>query len=91
MASKEFNPGQLTKNEIDNLILKLIHDEGAEVYINGVLAASLVGWSDRYLYASISKEAKQAIRPNAENSISVHCHQTDGRQVIDVGMSVQRR
>jgi hypothetical protein len=69
----------------DSLAFLLHHDEDAEVYINGALAASETGWTSEYELVEIGKKARLAIK-NGENVIAVHCSQTDGGQFIDVAI-----
>jgi hypothetical protein len=62
------------------------HDDDAEVYVNGVLAASLRGSSWGYVTAPIGEEARAALRWH-ENLLAVHCKNTGvGGQYIDVGL-----
>jgi len=82
-----FNPGNLTADDINNLAFIVHHDEDVEIYINGVLAASKTGYRTSYGFVPISQAAKNAIVPNANNVIAVHCHQSTGGQYIDVGIA----
>jgi hypothetical protein len=68
------------------LVVRTIHDEDVEVYINGVLAASAPGFVGDYVDLPMSAAGRAAIKPGA-NVIAAHCHQTIGGQVIDVGIA----
>ena len=68
------------------LNLNVIHDEDVEIYVNGVLAASAKGYVGDYVSLPLSDAARAALKPG-KNRIAVHCRQTIGGQVIDVGIS----
>jgi len=57
---RTFNPGSLTATQRSNLLFKLHHDEGAELYINGVLAASVTGFTSGYEYTGMNSAAQNA-------------------------------
>ena len=83
---RTFNPGPLTPQQIARLVFRDYHDEDIDVYINGVPAYSAPGFVSSYEYRPWSQAARQSLRPNADNQIAVHCHQTGGGQYIDVGI-----
>ena len=59
--------------------LSVHHDEDAEIYLNGVLAARLRGFVSDYDEVPIDAEARAALRTGG-NVLAVHCHQTGGGQ-----------
>jgi len=65
--------------------LLLHHDEDCEVYLNGVLATTLTGYTQEYETDLLNDTARQALRLGV-NTIAVHCRQTRGGQYIDVGL-----
>ena len=70
----------------DKLVVLARHDEDVEVYVNGVLAAGQAGYNADYVKLPMSDAARAALHPG-KNVIAVHCRQTVGAQVIDVGIT----
>jgi hypothetical protein len=66
------------------LMLNTLHDEDAEVYINGTLVRSYKRFIKSYQLAQLD-DARKLLR-NGRNTIAVHCRQTSGGQYIDVGL-----
>ena len=65
--------------------LRIHHDEDAEVYLNGVLVASLQGYTTGYVLVPLDAAGRAALQRGA-NTLAVHVRQTDGGQYIDVGL-----
>ncbi len=84
---RQFAGPVLTPEEISRLTLWIHHDEGAEIYLNGVPAATVGGYTTGYGPVAISSEAKAAYLSGQINLLAVHCHQTTGGQYIDVGLA----
>src|SRR5262249_39285161 len=70
---------------LQNLSLFVHHDEDAEIYLNGILAAKVPGYITDYEEVPLSAEARAALKPG-KNLLAVHCKQTQGGQYIDVGI-----
>lgn len=85
---KKIQIGTLSADEMSKLCLAVFYDEDFEVYINGVLAVSRVGYNHSYVAFRVSDAAKAAIVQGGENLIAVKCTQTEGWQYIDVGLFV---
>lgn len=68
---------------LKDLQLWIQHDDDAEVYINGILAAQLP-YANRYEPIALSAAAQKALRPG-KNTVAIHCKDTGGHQYIDIG------
>lgn len=61
------------------------HDEDCEIYLNGVLAAKMTGWTTDYRSFRMTPESIATLIPGP-NLLAVHCLQKSGGQYIDVGL-----
>lgn len=68
-----------------DLQLRVHHDNEAEIYLNGVRAAALNGFTANYENVPIDDVARGDLRVG-KNVMVVHCHQEGGGQFIDAGI-----
>jgi hypothetical protein len=76
-------PGSINPARVQLLVY---HDEDAEVYVDGILAAREQGYVTSYQPVEISEAARERLKPGAKVIVAVHCHQTGGGQGVDVGL-----
>ncbi len=82
----DFKLSSIKPGDLKNLSFRIYYDDDYEIYINGILAASAKGHSSDYVMFPLNDAAKKALKPQAVNSVAVHCHQAGGGQFIDVGL-----
>jgi len=68
-----------------NAQFRVFYDEGCEIYLNGVQAASTTGYVTSYVSVPMNSAGQTALQVG-DNVIAVHCTQTAGGQYIDVGI-----
>jgi hypothetical protein len=76
---------ELNEDPSGDLYLWVHHDEDADIYINGIQAARLSGFSTSYGEMPLRPEAQAALK-KGKNVIAIRCRQTSGGQYIDAGL-----
>ncbi len=88
---RTFTLGNLSALQLSQLVVRDYHDEDLDVYINGVLAYKGPGYISTFENKPISDEARKSLVLGGQNTMAVHCHQTQGGQYVDVGLSLEIR
>ncbi|MES2730177.1 MAG: PA14 domain-containing protein [Bacteroidota bacterium] len=83
---KTFNPGNLSLESLENMLLAIQQDDYADVYINGKEVYRYLHALPNYQLKKISKEIRSSIVRNSNNILAIHCHQVDKNQFIDAGL-----
>jgi uncharacterized protein len=73
------------KEAIEEPVLKIMHDDNYEVYVNGQLVFAEAGSSREYKYIRIEAD-KAGLFQQGKNLIAVYCHDKGGQKYIDVGI-----
>lgn len=74
----------LPEGDPGEILIRMHHDEDADVYINGILALTVNGYTTDYEEFQLTPAGKTALKPG-KNLIAVRCRQTAGGQYIDLG------
>jgi hypothetical protein len=76
------------KAAIKHPLLRIHHDEDAEVYIDGTEVGTFGGFISDYENEPLSAEGAKMLTPG-NHELAAHCHQTTGGQYIDVGLEYE--
>jgi hypothetical protein len=85
--SFRLTPAQLASLTPGSTYLRAFHDEDAEIYLNGVLVASLEGQVNGYRLFLLTSEALELLAEGT-NTLAVHVHNEEGGQFMDAGIVV---
>ncbi|WP_199269789.1 glutaminase family protein [Mucilaginibacter lacusdianchii] len=78
----------LSKIPEGHLMLRVFHDDGAEVYLNGHLVSTIQGANGDYEPFQLTEQAKSYLT-TGENVLAVHCKNTGGGSWLDAGLEYQ--
>ncbi|RYZ97122.1 MAG: DUF4965 domain-containing protein, partial [Sphingobacteriaceae bacterium] len=73
-----------TKQNIDQLFLKLSHDDNAEVYLNGEKIFERVGWTSDFILIPL-KDSDKKLFKEGDNVLAIHVVNTAGGAWLDAG------
>ncbi|HEX5024064.1 MAG TPA: DUF5127 domain-containing protein, partial [Agriterribacter sp.] len=72
--------------DLKNLFLKVIHDDNAEIYLNGEKIYDHVGWLSKYTYIPLSESQSRKL-VKGKNILAIHVANTAGGASLDVGIA----
>ena len=75
----------LDKKPVGRLIVRAMYDEDTQVFVNGVIAADLNGFTNKYGDYIGSDAAVQAL-VKGKNTIAIHTYNTNGGRYSDAGL-----
>ena len=70
---------------INELFLKINHDDNIELYLNGKKIYTKVGWTNNFQYIPLSNSDKSALKAG-KNVIAIHLINTAGGRYLDFGL-----
>lgn len=70
---------------INELFLKINHDDNIEVYLNGKKIYTKEGWTNNFQYIALSNNDKNALKAGS-NVIAIHLINTAGGRFLDFGL-----
>ena len=71
---------------IENLFLKIRHDDNTEVYLNGEKIYTKIGWMNKLQYIPIDAAFIQKLK-KGKNLLAIHVANTAGGSWLDAGLS----
>jgi hypothetical protein len=77
---------ELKAEDLENLSLRIHHDEDATIFINGIEVASLSGYTTGYRTTGLDPDLLRRALRAGRNVVAIHCRQTEGGQYIDFGL-----
>ena len=69
----------------NDLQLFVHHDEDVQIFLNGMLASALSGYTTDYELTPVKRQASDQLKPG-KVVIAAHCIQTKGGQYLDIGL-----
>lgn len=70
---------------LNNLFLKLQHDDNVAVYLNGDMVYKTVGWTHKFIYLPITDAIKSKLKKD-KNILAIHVANTAGGAELDAGI-----
>ncbi|RFS27043.1 DUF4965 domain-containing protein [Chitinophaga silvatica] len=72
--------------DLNNLFLRINHDDNIEIYLNGQHIYHKQGWVNHYTYLNLSEQLKANLK-TGKNVLAFHVHNSAGGRFLDAGIS----
>lgn len=82
---REFDLPTEALGRLQQVALRIHHDEDAEIYLNGVEVQRVQRWTSGYVELPLNESALGQLRAG-KNLLAIHCRQESGGQYIDAGL-----
>jgi hypothetical protein len=76
---------QVNNLNLDNLFLKINHDDNVDVFLNGVNIYSKEGWTSKFVLIDLNEVIKSNLK-EGKNVLAIHCVNTEGGSYLDAGI-----
>ncbi len=76
---------RLTDLNLDNLFLKISHDDDVDVFLNGERIYSKEGANSKFVLTDLNETIKSNLR-SGRNLLALHCVNTGGNSFLDAGI-----
>ncbi|QHS63477.1 glutaminase family protein [Chitinophaga agri] len=74
-------------SNINDLLLKLNHDDNVEVFLNGNKIYETTGWTNKFTYIPVDKKMLKS----GQNTIAIHLANTAGGRYLDFGLADKQK
>lgn len=74
-------------SSINDLLLKLNHDDNVEVFLNGNKIYETTGWTNKFTYIPVDKKMLKS----GQNTIAIHLANTAGGRYLDFGLADKQK
>lgn len=80
----------LANNDLDDLFLKIDHDDNIIVYLNGEIIYKHSGWTEEFKYHEIHDSIKKRLK-KGKNVLAMHVINTAGGTYLDAGIVEEKK
>ncbi|MDP4283573.1 MAG: DUF4965 domain-containing protein [Bacteroidota bacterium] len=76
---------EINNIDLNDLFLKINHDDNVEVFLNGNNIYSNKGWVHKFVFIDLNEAIKNSLK-KGKNVLAIHCENTAGGAYLDAGI-----